>query len=56
MPKTGQNKLNLRGKIGVFTFYLIVLFINAFVDIGHKTVIISTIYKLSGEGMFFNES
>lgn len=47
---------NLKDRAGVFSIYLVILFVNAFVDLGHKTVIISTVYKLSGEGMLFNET
>ena len=51
-----QKSLQLKERAGVFSLYLVILFVNAFVDLGHKTVIISTIYKLSGEWMLFNEN
>lgn len=40
----------------VFAIYLTVLFLNAFIDVGHKGIMINIIYKLSGPNMVFNES
>jgi len=50
-----KKPFELKERRGVFTIYLVALFINAFVDLGHKTVIISTIYKLTGPERLFDE-
>ena len=39
----------LRERAGVFSIYLVVLFINAFVDLGHKITIQNTIFKVYDE-------
>lgn len=52
----GKNSFQLRERAGVFSLYLVALFVNATVDLGHKTVIISAIYELSGPDGLFNET
>jgi len=54
--KMENKSFQLSERAGVFTLYLVVLFVNATVDLGHKTVIISTIYELSGPDGLFNET
>ena len=39
----------LRERAGIFAIYLVVLFINAFVDLGHKIIIQNTIFMIYGE-------
>ena len=53
-----KKAFNLKDRAGVFSIYLVILFVNAFVDVSHKQIIISTIYKLSGDGpqYLYNES
>jgi acyl-[acyl-carrier-protein]-phospholipid O-acyltransferase/long-chain-fatty-acid--[acyl-carrier-protein] ligase len=53
-----KKSFNLQDRAGVFSIYLVILFVNAFVDVSHKQIIISTIYKLSGDGpqYLYNES
>ena len=44
-----EEKSVLRERAGVFAIYLVVLFINAFVDLGHKIIIQNTIFMIYGE-------
>ena len=48
MPITYEEEVRMQDvfKIKGFLPYLIVLFINAFVDLGHKIVIQNTIFKI----------
>jgi len=39
-----EEKSVLRERAGIFAIYLVVLFINAFVDLGHKIIIQNTIF------------
>jgi acyl-[acyl-carrier-protein]-phospholipid O-acyltransferase/long-chain-fatty-acid--[acyl-carrier-protein] ligase len=41
--------VTLKERSGVFSIYLVVLFINAFVDLGHKITIQNTIFKIYDE-------
>ena len=44
-----EEKSVLRERAGIFAIYLVVLFINAFVDLGHKIIIQNTIFMIYGE-------
>ena len=46
-----EEKSVLRERAGIFAIYLVILFINAFVDLGHKIIISNTIFYTYDEQM-----
>ena len=44
-----EEKSVLRERAGIFAIYLVVLFINAFVDLGHKIIVQNTIFMIYDE-------
>ena len=44
-----EEKSVLRERAGIFAIYLVVLFINAFVDLGHKIIVQNTIFVIYDE-------
>ena len=44
-----EEKSVLRERAGIFAIYLVVLFLNAFVDLGHKIIVQNTIFVIYDE-------